>query len=67
MIVLTNGRVAWPLGGYIGDRYYHSIYLPPDGWQVKEYGLHPLEWEREVCGNYRFKERYRFTVEVDHD
>lgn len=64
MIVLTNGRVAWPLGGYIGDRYYDRVYLPPDGWQIMRLSCSFDEWAREVCGNYRF--RHRFVVEVNH-
>lgn len=66
MIVLTNGQVAWPMSGRIGQWYDDRIYLPPDGWVVRIDGLYASHCYREVCGNYRFKERYRFTVEVDH-
>jgi len=66
MIVLTNGQVAWPLGGRIGRWYFESVYLPPEGWTVIAHDLSTPYCDREVCGVYRFKEGHTFIVEVNH-
>ena len=31
---ITNGNVAWPVGGKIGRFLRDKFYIPPEGWLV---------------------------------
>ena len=52
---LTNGRVAWAIGGPIGEMYRLRLYRSPEGWRVR-IGKLPKVWKRGDCREMR---RYR--------
>ena len=53
---LTNGRVAWGLGGRIGEMYRLRLYRPPEGWRVR-IGKLPKCWKRGKCREMRREAR----------
>jgi len=53
-VYLTNGRVAWLLGGEIGERYAAGVYRPPgNGWKIWQGILSQRSWKEGRCGEMR--------------